>query len=353
MYLLTPYVTRALVITQWRPFCIESGIPAVRGPLTSLLPDTTPEVFLVTGGVPRRERTNLRKHSRALSSTPGYFDTLQKSRIKGTLYDILAPIRTSPANPHNKSRRRPQPQSTKNSVAPTTTMASEKDAPPSYTSSLSPSSTNNYNHNHGQSLLDTLTLTRATTLSSTIHTSILPILTARAALGLPCTTLALLPSDIPLPPPPEKSEFSFDGYAGAARGGEEIKVITGADGDGDEEVQVVRLAGEQNSTAFWRGRGVVQELERGLREVLGASTPAAQSVRVEEVQQKKDKKKGLFGRGKKEEVEREEVGEEAEGGEQVVVRVRVEEICLRTMNEFGLYDTVNRVCVVVRVDARC
>jgi hypothetical protein len=31
----------------------------------------------------------------------------------------------------------------------------------------------------------------------------------------------------------------------------------------------------------------------------------------------------------------------------------LEELCLRTVNEFGLYDTLARQCVIVRVNARC
>ena len=37
----------------------------------------------------------------------------------------------------------------------------------------------------------------------------------------------------------------------------------------------------------------------------------------------------------------------------VLVRARLEDISLRTVNEFGLYDTMSKQCVIVRVDARC
>ena len=37
----------------------------------------------------------------------------------------------------------------------------------------------------------------------------------------------------------------------------------------------------------------------------------------------------------------------------VVVKARLEEICLRTVSEFGLYDTMSKQCVIIRVDARC
>jgi hypothetical protein len=37
----------------------------------------------------------------------------------------------------------------------------------------------------------------------------------------------------------------------------------------------------------------------------------------------------------------------------VLVEARLEEICLRTVTDFGLYDTMSRQCVIVRIDARC
>lgn len=170
-------------------------------------------------------------------------------------------------------------------------------------------------------------------------------------MGLPSTVLVLLPADIPLPPPPEKNEFSFAGYAGAEKAEDAVKVVRG---EGVEEaVEVVRLRGDENSSAFWRLRAVVEELERGLWDVLNdgriRSTPVVQEIK--EAQQKK--KKGFFGRRK--EVDEGMGGKEADEvyGDRVKVAVKVEEICLRTSNEFGLYDTMNKQCVVVRVDAGC
>ncbi|KAF2445989.1 hypothetical protein P171DRAFT_520689 [Karstenula rhodostoma CBS 690.94] len=235
---------------------------------------------------------------------------------------------------------------------------SEKDhlaSPPSYTDSLRPqltSSTSTSSSAPGQSLLDTLTLTRATTIRSAIHTSILPLLSSRAAMGLPSTVLALLPSDIPLPPPPEKNEFSFDGYAGAGKAEDAVKVI--AEDGGEDAVEAVRLSGEANSGAFWRVPTVVEELERGLRDVLTDGRGGAPAVVREVGEAKKKEKRGIFGRRKVEKVEDSAAVGGGEGaGDKVAVRVRVEEICLRTTNEFGLYDTMNRQCVVVRVDAGC
>jgi hypothetical protein len=37
----------------------------------------------------------------------------------------------------------------------------------------------------------------------------------------------------------------------------------------------------------------------------------------------------------------------------VQVQARLEDICLRTVNEFGLYETATAQCIIIRVDARC
>ncbi|KAK7180919.1 uncharacterized protein CC84DRAFT_1149351 [Paraphaeosphaeria sporulosa] len=228
----------------------------------------------------------------------------------------------------------------------------EPASPPSYTDSLRSqlTSTSSSAPGRGQSLLDTITLTRATTIRAAIHTSILPLLSSRAAMGLPSTVLALLPSDFPLPPLPEKNEFSFEGYAGAEKAEDAVKVIAG---NGVEEaVEAVRLSGEGNTSAFWRVPAAVEELERGLRDVLNDGRVGASAVVREVGEAKKEKeRRGFFGRRKEGKVEESVVV--GDGGGLVAVRVKVEEICLRTTNEFGLYDTMNRQCVVVRVDAGC
>lgn len=37
----------------------------------------------------------------------------------------------------------------------------------------------------------------------------------------------------------------------------------------------------------------------------------------------------------------------------VMVKARLEEICLRTVSDFGLYDTISKQCVIIKVDAQC
>jgi hypothetical protein len=231
----------------------------------------------------------------------------------------------------------------------------EKDPlPPSYTDSLQPTATSSSSRT--PSLLDQLTLVRATHIRSTVHTHILPLITQQAALGLSQTTLALLPSDIPLPAPQEKNEFSFDT---ATPDAQKVEVIGFSS---DDAPTIVRLEGQLNRTEFWRPQVVIDELERRLSEELNANAGLvnpSQSEQESQARQSKPKRSLLdrmSGRGP--EVPspggHPEVGlrqDEAFG--RILVKVRLEDISLRTVNDFGLYDTMSKQCVIVRVDARC
>lgn len=220
------------------------------------------------------------------------------------------------------------------------------DLPPSYTmtttnttSSHSPSPPPS-SRNH--SILDQVTLTRAYNIHATITAHILPLVEQQASYGIAHTTIALLPSDIPLPPIEEKSEFSFEpptGHAAAAPPANGVEVIGFSSG---EAPKVVRLEGLLNRTEFWRPQAVIEELERVLRDLLNRS----------ERLRGPGNPVSLAGRGgERRDRQREGEGEGVVG--LVLVKVRLEEICLRTVNEFGLYDTMSRQCVIIRVDARC
>jgi hypothetical protein len=119
-----------------------------------------------------------------------------------------------------------------------------------------------------------------------------------------------------------------------------------------------------NRTEFWRGRGVVEELERELRQRLSASKGVRREERegVDHVSSaKQTARRGFFsklmpslGPEKKAVSGNPEVGTRPiEEFGAVRVACRLEEICLRTVTDFGLYDTMTRQCVIVRVDAKC
>lgn len=226
----------------------------------------------------------------------------------------------------------------------------KEELPPSYTEVPNFSRPNAH---RGQQILDQLTLTRAHHIQSVIDTHIIPLVEERASYGIAQTTIAMLPSDIPLPAVQEKSEFSFDTDTSKA-----VEVLGFAS---DEEPNVVRLEGQMNRTEFWRVQAVIVELERVLRDSLNASPQLRSPVRERSEFGTQHKPKRNFlakfvGRG---EEERSPSGNPEVGVKRVdetglvLVKARLEELSLRTMSDFGLYDTTSKQCVIIRVDARC
>lgn len=225
----------------------------------------------------------------------------------------------------------------------------KEELPPSYTEVPNFSRPNAH---RGQHILDQLTLTRAHHIQSVIDTHIIPLVEQRASFGIAQTTIAMLPSDIPLPAVQEKSEFSFDTDTSKA-----VEVI----GFASEEPNIVRLEGQMNRTEFWRVQAVIVELERVLRDSLNAS-PQLRSPRRERSEfelphkQKRNFLAKFVGRGEEERSPsgNPEVGvKKTDESGLVLVKARLEEISLRTLSEFGLYDTMSKQCVIIRIDARC
>jgi hypothetical protein len=122
-----------------------------------------------------------------------------------------------------------------------------------------------------------------------------------------------------------------------------------------------------NRTEFWRVQAVIVELENALREDLNKSLylrPNASPTRKASPAQQQPPRRMFWSRmipslGPEERSPsgNPEVGIRAVETDRnsglVLVRARLEEISLRTVNEFGLHDTMSKQCVIVRVDARC
>ena len=146
---------------------------------------------------------------------------------------------------------------------------------------------------------------------------------------------------------------------------------------GEDVPIIVRLEGQMNRTEFWRPQATINELEMVLQDslnsspVLKASSPVRSSFAVAArvsgtgagtaTGARGSSRRNVFGR-MVDAMSREErsPGRNPEVGTrvveragQVLVKVRLEEICLRTVNDFGLYDTMSKQCVIIRVDARC
>jgi hypothetical protein len=170
----------------------------------------------------------------------------------------------------------------------------------------------------------------------------------------------MLPSDIPLPPvseKKEKSEFSFST--------DDAKAVEVIGFSSEDEPKVVRLEGQMNRTEFWRPQVVIEGLERVLREDLNASpllgrSPTGMGRGREETPVRQPKRTLLsrimpsMGSELRSPSGNPEVGlRQSENTGTVVVKARLEEICLRTVSEFGLYDTMSKQCVIIMIDARC
>ncbi|KAH8635207.1 hypothetical protein IG631_10608 [Alternaria alternata] len=227
----------------------------------------------------------------------------------------------------------------------------EKQAsPPPYSEYSSPAST------RGQTILDQLSTTRTHHIQSVIERHVIPLIEERATYGIAQTTIAMLPSDIPLPAVEEKSKYSFDTS--------DSKPVEVVGFSSEDEPKVVRLEGQMNRTEFWRPQVVIVELERMLSENLNAS-PVLRSPRgrgrSEGDSAQRHSRRGFLSRVMpslgpelRSPSGNPEVGvKQLDQVRMVVVKARLEEICLRTVSEFGLYDTMSKQCVIIRVDARC
>ncbi|KAF1834293.1 hypothetical protein BDW02DRAFT_569194 [Decorospora gaudefroyi] len=208
----------------------------------------------------------------------------------------------------------------------------------------------------GQTILDQLNTTRTRHIRSVIETHIIPLVEQQAAYGIAQTIIAMLPSDIPLPPVEEKSEFSF-----ATDDAKPVEVIGFSS---EDEPKVVRLEGHMNRTEFWRPQAVIEELERVLSEDLNASavlrSPTGRGRAGSGTPQRQPRRTLLSRVMPSMGPEQPSPGGNPEVGVKpldntrlVVVKARLEELCLRTVTEFGLYDTMSKQCVIIRVDARC
>ncbi|PSN64239.1 hypothetical protein BS50DRAFT_498578 [Corynespora cassiicola Philippines] len=209
----------------------------------------------------------------------------------------------------------------------------------------------------GQQILDQLTLARAQHIRHVIDTYIIPLVEQQASFGIAQTTIIMIPSDIPLPPAPEKSEFSFE------TGNEQPVEVIGFSSESEGEPKLVRLEDQMSRSEFWRSPAIVAELQRVLKESLNENSnvraSASPHLAQHEVSQPQPRHKFIrrmaqaMGREEKSLGGKHQVETEAFEVGQVSVKARLEDLCLRTTSEFGLYDTMTKQCIVVCVDVKC
>ncbi|OCK82995.1 hypothetical protein K432DRAFT_414953 [Lepidopterella palustris CBS 459.81] len=205
----------------------------------------------------------------------------------------------------------------------------------------------------GQQILDQLTMVRAQHISSVIDELISPLVEKQAMYGIADTTIALIPSDVIVPQDETtRSEFDFDNPA-------RVEAV-GFTSDGD--LQQVQLEGPMNRISFWKQDGIVQDLERVLQDRLNAASKfraPKPKTQVPEALPPKPSKKGFWGLKSNAAAPSVLISPTDPGlvseelGGQMQVSAKLEEICLRTVSAFGLYDTITRQGIVIKIRARC
>jgi hypothetical protein len=135
----------------------------------------------------------------------------------------------------------------------------------------------------------------------------------------------------------------------------------------EEDINEVRLQGEINTFEFWRQKDVVQDLERVLQEKLSSSPIFSRNSKADMEPEPlvnvapmspppQPERRGFFGRrsSSKQAIQQTApVVVQPVKSNRMEVKVDLEEVCLRTVSSFGLFETVTRPAIVVRVNANC
>ena len=135
----------------------------------------------------------------------------------------------------------------------------------------------------------------------------------------------------------------------------------------EEDINEIRLQGEINTFEFWRQKDVVLDLERVLQEKLSSSPIFSQDSKARLEPEPlvnvapmspppQPERRGFFGRrsSSKQAIQQTaSVVVQPVKSNRMEVKVDLEEVCLRTVSSFRLFETVTRPAVVVRVNANC
>lgn len=199
----------------------------------------------------------------------------------------------------------------------------------------------------GSGIVSEVEFRRHQLVQSAIDYHILPVLRRQAKYGLACSVTVIEPYE----PPAFGFEKSGLGDEDKANNGEIVS-------PSDENLTIVQLEGDQNSREFWNQLSVIQELKQQLRNVLCAST-VFEGVEFREPKPREpaepaESSKGWRAWGKKSAVVSQvALAHPAKNSKGVQLSVEREDIVRRTENDFGLYETVTRPGIVVRVAVEC
>jgi hypothetical protein len=247
---------------------------------------------------------------------------------------------------------------------------------PSYEDSVSNNTFQDFRP-HGQKIRDQLTTVRAKHVRSTVDTHIYPLIERRAERGLSQTVLALIPSNImAVDPGGIPSGFTQGTVLGDESYQADTKQIPTEESSvtamellglvhEDEDIEQIRLQGEMNHFEFWRQKDVVQDLQRVLQDRLitspvfsfdakdGDSEGLINAAPASPPQQKA---RGFFGRKSSKQAVQQApptAVAKSSSSSRIEAKVDLEEVCFRTVSSFGLYETITRPSIVVRVSVQC
>jgi len=125
----------------------------------------------------------------------------------------------------------------------------------------------------------------------------------------------------------------------------------------DEEIHEFKLEGDKNRFEFWKQEEVVLELHCVLEARLSTLPVLQDALRSSKNEPVFLSKKSMFGKFVS------AVRAEDLGGSQTVrhatleeravhVKVTLEDVCMRAVSDFGLYETLSRPAVVIRCHAK-
>jgi len=197
-----------------------------------------------------------------------------------------------------------------------------------------------------QHIRDRVRAVREKQIASVINQHVYPWISQEVMNGIGNIAIALIPSDVVLlQDKTVTSEFDFDPS-------ENNKVeIVGF----SEQPHQIQLEGHMNRLDFWKQKGVLEELERALIETLDSSPqPSEQMEHPQPSLPPRPVKKGFFGLMSSPTAPETSIsGRRSEPPKRenniLKLSARLEEICLRTVSAFGLYETITRQGIIVRV----
>ncbi|KAK0514813.1 hypothetical protein JMJ35_002192 [Cladonia borealis] len=201
----------------------------------------------------------------------------------------------------------------------------------------------NLSYTSPTSLPQNLASVRIARIYSLLETHIKPHLLDTTLAGLSCSTLVLIPSNVPSLTSSLVND-SKDGLGQQASfPGEKIAGFTDAG-----NVTLIRLHGQENSFDFWRQLPVIKDLERALQAQLNREND--NSVVEESVLPAVPELKGWFKKKATSAPQQRTENVKASGSSKVKADVELRDVSLRTENAMGLYETKTGKAIVIKVD---